>query len=146
MILGLLPTILVSVLNFKIYLAIVKSNKQEVKLDEKAKMMRKNRSLSKPKERYSFTVIKSGTVSTLEESKNMNGLIRVEVSILKDTENETSASNDSRINNSSAGFWKRKQEKAQLLILFSIVILFLICNMPRIILLIHQVTILDGIK
>ena len=146
MILGLLPTILVSVLNFKIYLAIVKSNKQEVKLDGKAKMMRKNRSLSKPKERESFTVIKSETVSTLEESKNMNGLIRVEVSILKDTENETSASNDSRINNSSAGFWKRKQEKAQLLILFSIVILFLICNMPRIILLIHQVTILDDIK
>ena len=41
---------------------------------------------------------------------------------------------------------KKKNERIQFFILFSIVIIFVFCNIPRITLLVHQVIIIDTIK
>ena len=40
----------------------------------------------------------------------------------------------------------KKNERVQFITLFSVIILFIICNIPRIILLLHQVIIIDQIK
>ena len=153
--LGVAPIAVVSWLNLKIYLAIKQSGMGTVRTlkagDCQGDELRRNISMVKNNEKHQLANVKcidetfpsklsseSDFVAPVNEQENNANILR---RLFCDS-NFVQNKNQDETNTGQ----KRKNERVQFITLFSIIFLFILCNIPRISLLVHQVLIIDTIK
>ena len=160
--LGVFPILLVSILNLSIYLVIVKAGKLEVtnSLHGQVEMMRRNTSnrassSGSMTSKTQFCEMKT-EILTEGNSSAMTRIATYNCHKHSDASDVDEVCPDDQLwfvkafcqtcKTTVRTSLKKKNERSQFFILFSIVIIFLICNIPRIILLLHQVIIIENIK
>ena len=143
--LGVAPIALVSWLNLKIYLVIKQSGKGAVKTGDSACQgdeLRRNISMGRNNGNQQLTNVNfkercqdETNVTELTSESDLVAPCILHLDIEEDkNQDETNTKH------------RKKNERVQFIILFSIILLFILCNIPRITLLIHQVLIIDTIK
>ena len=159
--LGVAPIAVVSWLNLKIYLTIKQSGMGTVRtlkagnLDCQGNELRRNISMGKNNEKQQMANIKFKKICNDETfSSKLSSESNYVAPVIKQEDNGNILkrlfcdSNNGRNKNqdeTNTG-QKRKNERVQFITLFSIIFLFILCNIPRISLLLHQVIIMDTIK
>ena len=166
--LGVGPIAMVSWLNLKIYLAIKQSGKGAVKAGDSACQgdeLRRNVSMGRNNVKQQLTNVNFN--KRFQDETNVRDLtsesdlvapciLHLEIEdlvpeqenngkILKRYSCDSSFEGDKNQDETNTKH-RKKNERVQFIILFSIILLFILCNIPRITLLIHQVLIIDTIK
>jgi tRNA U55 pseudouridine synthase TruB len=158
--LGVAPIAVVSWLNLKIFLAIKQSGKGAVKDGDSARQgdeLRRNISIAKNnvkqkvtnvefKERCQDETIVRELTSKSDLHLDTDDLVPKQTNIGEMLERNSCDSNWEHMKHETIAKKKKKNERVQFLTLFSIILLFILCNIPRITLLVHQVFIIDTIK
>ena len=166
--LGVAPIAMVSWLNLKIFLAIRQSGKGAVKAGEsdcQGDELRRNVSIAKNNTKIQLTSVKCKETCqdetivrelTSESDCVAPSILQLDIKALVPNKENTgdmleryscdSNVEQNKYQNETITRQIKKNERVQFITLVSIILLFIICNIPRITLLVHQVFIIDTIK